>query len=325
MPVCGIAGDQQAATIGQACFEPGMVKATYGTGCFALLNTGRQAVASRNRLLTTIAYQLDGVRTYALEGAIFVAGAAVQWLRDGLGVLADAAQSGALAARADPEQAVTLVPAFTGLGAPHWDPAARGALFGLTRATGPAELARAALESVAFQTRDLLEAMAADFGGRPAHRAARRWRHGRVGLGDAVSGRHPRLARRSAGGRGNNGARRRLSRGSRRRGLPAARRFRRPVAIAASLPAHDAGGGARAAICDLARRAAPHADGARIVRLLGVLLLLWSLFGGAVAVMMIYGVFDHVALNSPVMAAILASGTAFLAGIGMLFARRRAR
>ncbi len=164
VPVCGIAGDQQAAIVGQACFEPGMVKATYGTGCFALLNTGQQAVASRNRLLTTIAYQLDGVRSYALEGAIFVAGAAVQWLRDGLGVLADAAQSGALAAAADPEQAVTLVPAFTGLGAPHWDPAARGALFGLTRATGPAELARAALECVAFQTRDLLEAMADDLG-----------------------------------------------------------------------------------------------------------------------------------------------------------------
>ncbi len=162
VPVCGIAGDQHAATIGQACFEPGMVKATYGTGCFALLNTGATAVASRNRLLTTIAYQLDGRRTYALEGAIFVAGAAVQWLRDGLGIIGDAAESGTLAAQADPEQNVTLVPAFTGLGAPHWDPGARGALFGLTRATGPAELARAALESVAFQTRDLLEAMAAD-------------------------------------------------------------------------------------------------------------------------------------------------------------------
>ncbi len=160
--IAGIAGDQQAATVGQACFNPGMVKATYGTGCFILLNTGTQPVASRHKLLTTIAYQLGGVRTYALEGAIFIAGAAVQWLRDGLRVLTDAAQSGPLAAQADPEQAVYLVPAFTGLGAPHWDPAARGALFGLTRATGAAELARAALESVAYQTRDLLDAMSAD-------------------------------------------------------------------------------------------------------------------------------------------------------------------
>ena len=158
----GIAGDQQAATVGQACFDPGMVKATYGTGCFILLNTGPAPVASQHRLLTTIAYQLAGVRTYALEGAIFIAGAAVQWLRDGLKLIDDAAQSGPLAARADPEQAVYLVPAFTGLGAPHWDPAARGALFGLTRATGAAELARAALESVAYQTRDLLDAMRAD-------------------------------------------------------------------------------------------------------------------------------------------------------------------
>lgn len=165
--VSGIAGDQQAACVGQACFQPGMVKATYGTGCFMLLNTGATPVASRARLLTTIAYQLDGVRTYALEGAIFTAGAAVQWLRDGLRVIDDATQSGPLAAMADPEQSVYLVPAFTGLGAPHWDPAARGALFGLTRNTGPAELARAALESVAYQTRDLIEAMRADLGAAP--------------------------------------------------------------------------------------------------------------------------------------------------------------
>ena len=171
VPVLGIAGDQQAATIGQACFRPGMVKATYGTGGFALLNTGPMPTRSRNRLLTTVAYQLAGQRTYALEGAIFVAGAAVQWLRDGLGLLRNAADSGTLAAQADPAQDVYLVPAFTGLGAPHWDPDARGALFGLTRGTGPAELARAALESVAFQTRDLLEAMHADapaLGGRDA-------------------------------------------------------------------------------------------------------------------------------------------------------------
>ncbi len=165
VPVRGIAGDQQAATLGQACFEPGMIKSTYGTGCFALLNTGPDAVASKHRLLTTIAYQLGGQRTYALEGAIFVAGAAVQWLRDGLGLLRSADQSGAMAADSDPSQDVVLVPAFVGLGAPHWDPEARGALFGLTRATGPRELARAVLESVCFQTVDLLDAMRRDWGG----------------------------------------------------------------------------------------------------------------------------------------------------------------
>jgi len=163
VPIRGVAGDQQAATVGQACFQPGMVKSTYGTGCFALLNTGATPVASRARLLTTIAYQLGGRRTYALEGAIFVAGAAVQWLRDGLGLIRTAAEAGELAAKADPAQQVVLVPAFTGLGAPHWDAEARGAIFGLTRGTGRAELCRAALECVAFQTRDLLEAMRADW------------------------------------------------------------------------------------------------------------------------------------------------------------------
>ncbi|MFH6781651.1 MULTISPECIES: glycerol kinase GlpK [Methylobacterium] len=163
IPIRGVAGDQQAATVGQACFRPGMVKSTYGTGCFALLNTGSQPVASKNKLLTTIAYQLNGRRTYALEGSIFVAGAAVQWLRDGLGIIESAAETGALAERADPAQDVYLVPAFVGLGAPHWEPDARGALFGLTRGTGPAELARAALESVCYQTADLLAAMRADW------------------------------------------------------------------------------------------------------------------------------------------------------------------
>ncbi|NQW09198.1 MAG: glycerol kinase GlpK [Alphaproteobacteria bacterium] len=163
IPILGVAGDQQAATVGQACFAPGMLKSTYGTGCFALLNTGTTPVRSTNRLLTTIAYRLDGEVTYALEGAIFVAGAAIQWLRDGLGVIERAEQSAALAAEADPNQAVYLVPAFTGLGAPHWDPDARGALFGLTRATGPRELAQAALESVCFQTADLIDAMHADW------------------------------------------------------------------------------------------------------------------------------------------------------------------
>ena len=161
--VCGIAGDQQAATIGQACFTPGMIKSTYGTGCFALLNTGATPVASKNKLLTTIAYQLQGKRTYALEGSIFVAGSAVQWLRDGLGVIKQAAETGPLAAKSDPAQSVYLVPAFVGLGAPYWNPRVRGALFGLTRNTGPAEFAHAALESVCYQTFDLWAAMRADW------------------------------------------------------------------------------------------------------------------------------------------------------------------
>jgi glycerol kinase len=168
IPIAGIAGDQQAATIGQACFQPGMMKATYGTGCFALLNTGAKPVHSTNRLLTTIAYQLKGCPTYALEGSIFIAGAAVQWLRDGLKIIGHAEQSNTLAVSADPHQEVFLVPAFVGLGAPHWDPEARGALFGMTRNTGPAEIARAALESVGFQTRDLLEAMRSDWAGTTA-------------------------------------------------------------------------------------------------------------------------------------------------------------
>jgi glycerol kinase len=140
-----------------------MMKSTYGTGCFALLNTGTERVASRNRLLTTIAYQLDGKRTYALEGAIFIAGAAVQWLRDGLKIIARSSEVGALAARADAAEEVYLVPAFVGLGAPYWDPQARAAIFGLTRNSGGPEIARAALDAVGYQTRDLLEAMRADW------------------------------------------------------------------------------------------------------------------------------------------------------------------
>lgn len=162
IPIAGMAGDQQAATVGQACFREGMTKSTYGTGCFALLNTGARALASKNRLLTTIAYRVDGRAAYALEGSIFVAGAAVQWLRDGLGIIASARETEALARAADPAEAVYMVPAFTGLGAPYWDPHARGAILGLTRASGPAEIARAALEAVCYQTRDLLDAMAAD-------------------------------------------------------------------------------------------------------------------------------------------------------------------
>ncbi|WP_204115555.1 glycerol kinase GlpK [Shimia biformata] len=164
IPILGVAGDQQAAAVGQACFEPGMMKSTYGTGCFALMNTGQKPVTSKNRLLTTIAYQLDGTPTYALEGSIFIAGAVVQWLRDGLGIIGSASDTQSLAESADPSQDLVLVPAFTGLGAPYWNPGCRGAVFGLTRNSGPRELTRAALESVGYQTRDLLEAMQADMG-----------------------------------------------------------------------------------------------------------------------------------------------------------------
>jgi glycerol kinase len=159
----GVAGDQHAAVLGNACFSPGMMKATYGTGCFAVLNTGTERVASQNRLLSTVAYRLAGRTTYALEGSIFIAGAAVQWLRDGLGLVSRADETGPMAARALEEEEVYLVPAFTGLGAPWWDAEARGSMHGLTRRTGPNEFARAALESVAYQTADLLDAMRADW------------------------------------------------------------------------------------------------------------------------------------------------------------------
>lgn len=165
LPILGVAGDQQAATIGQACFSPGMLKSTYGTGCFALLNTGDTLVRSKSRLLGTIAYQFDGKPTYALEGSIFIAGAVVQWLRDGLKMIRAASETQGLAERADLGQELYMVPAFTGLGAPHWDADARGAIYGLTRNSGPEEFARAALESVGFQTRDLLEAMKVDWQG----------------------------------------------------------------------------------------------------------------------------------------------------------------
>lgn len=168
IPILGVAGDQQAATVGQACFEAGMLKSTYGTGCFALLNTGDAPVTSQNRLLTTIAYQFDGKPTYALEGSIFIAGAVVQWLRDGLKIIGDAPETQPLADKADAGQDVILVPAFTGLGAPYWDADCRGAVYGLTRNSGPAEFAKAALESVGYQTRDLLEAMTADWSGQGA-------------------------------------------------------------------------------------------------------------------------------------------------------------
>jgi glycerol kinase len=162
IPITGIAGDQQAATVGQACFKSGMIKSTYGTGCFVVLNTGSKRVRSRNRLLTTLAYRLKGRPTYAIEGSIFVSGAAIQWLRDGLKILPTAAESAGLAASVDGTGGVYLVPAFAGLGAPYWDPDARGAIVGLTRDSGVAQVVRAALEAVAYQTRDLMTAMAAD-------------------------------------------------------------------------------------------------------------------------------------------------------------------
>jgi len=161
--ILAMAGDQQAALVGQACTAPGMVKATYGTGGFVLLNTGGRRVRSTNRMLTTIAYQFSGARCYALEGSIFAAGATVQWLRDALGIIASSAEAGALAAQSDPEQNVYVVPAFAGLGAPYWNSAARGAVIGLTRGSTRKEIARAALESVGYQTRDLLDAMRSDF------------------------------------------------------------------------------------------------------------------------------------------------------------------
>jgi glycerol kinase len=168
IPIGGIAGDQHAALVGQACFEPGMVKSTYGTGCFVLLNTGDTPVLSHNRMLTTPAYRIRGRTTYAMEGSIFVAGAAVKWLRDGLRVVANASETAALAAQVPDSHGVYMVPAFVGLGAPHWEPSARGLICGLTLDVTPAHLARAALESVAYQTLDLTAAMARDGASRAA-------------------------------------------------------------------------------------------------------------------------------------------------------------
>jgi len=162
IPILGVAGDQQAAAIGQNCFAKGDIKSTYGTGCFVILNTGGDCIESKNRLLSTVCYRLDGNTTYALEGSIFIAGAAVQWLRDGLQIIKDAAETEALCEGLESNHGVYLVPAFTGLGAPHWDPDARGAIFGLTRDTGRAEITRATVESVVYQTHDLFKAMSDD-------------------------------------------------------------------------------------------------------------------------------------------------------------------
>ena len=246
--ISGIAGDQQAATIGQACFSPGMIKSTYGTGCFALLNTGATPVASKNKLLTTIAYQLEGKRTYALEGSIFVAGSAVQWLRDGLGIIKQATETGPLADQSDSTQSVYLVPAFVGLGAPYWNPRVRGALFGLTRNTGPAELAHAALESVCYQTVRSVGRDARRLAGGQGRqrRAARRRRHDRLRLDHAAPRRPARRAGRPPDDPGNHRARRRLSRRARRRRLSRARKIRRQLAAGTSLQAEHEPGDARA-------------------------------------------------------------------------------
>ncbi len=243
--ILGVAGDQQAATVGQGCFAPGMIKSTYGTGCFALLNTGAEPVASRHRLLTTIAYQLAGKRTYALEGAIFIAGAAVQWLRDALKLIARAQDVNALAAAADPAEEVYLVPAFVGLGAPYWDAQARGAVFGLTRNAGAAELARAALEAVGYQTRDLLEAMRADWPRFGDNSVAGRWRHGGERHHPAIPRRYPGRSGRSPGRDGDHCAGGGLSGRLRGRTLPGPGDFR------------AAAGAARAASCR--RWMKPHA------------------------------------------------------------------
>lgn len=175
LPILAVAGDQQAAAVGQACLKPGLMKSTYGTGCFAIANTGERFIVSQNRLLSTVASRIGGHTSYALEGSIFMAGATIQWLRDKLRLFDDAAKSSELAKEADPASNVMLVPAFTGLGAPYWDANARAAITGLTRNDGAAEIARAGLESVSFQTRDLLEAMAADLAaaGEPAPHALR--------------------------------------------------------------------------------------------------------------------------------------------------------
>ncbi len=214
IPIAGVAGDQQAATFGQVCTQPGMVKNTYGTGCFMLMNTGAQAIPSHNRLLTTVAWKIDDQPTqYALEGSVFIAGAAVQWLRDGLGLISSAGETEALARSIPDTGGVYLVPAFVGLGAPYWDGFARGNISGLTRGSGKAHIVRATLESVAYQTRDVCDAMRRRRGHSADH-PARGWRHGQERLPHAVSGGHSGGARTAPASHRNDGARRGLSGGA---------------------------------------------------------------------------------------------------------------
>jgi DNA-binding transcriptional regulator YhcF (GntR family) len=245
IPITGMAGDQQAATFGQACFQPGMLKSTYGTGCFALLNTGERLVPSKNRLLSTIAWRLDGKPTYAIEGSIFIAGAAVQWVRDGLRAIAHAAESEALARTVPDCGGVYLVPAFTGLGAPWWDPDARGAILGITRDSTGAHIVRAALEAVCLPDRRPDDRDEGRHPGRRCRRLPRgapgRWRHGRQRLGLPVPRRHPRLPGRAPGGARDHGIGRRLSRRARHRLLSLARRDQPKLAGRWPLHALDAG------------------------------------------------------------------------------------
>ena len=266
VPILGVAGDQQAATIGQACFEPGMFKSTYGTGCFALLNTGADMVRSKNRLLTTIAYRLDGETTYALEGSIFIAGAAVQWLRDGLGLIERAEQSGELAANADQGQDVFLVPAFTGLGAPHWDAGARGAIYGLTRNTGTGRTrprgAGIGLLPDARPARRHAQGLAHE---RHRDGAEGRRRHGRLGLDDAAARRHPRRSGRPADDPRDDGAGGGLARRPARGRLARPRGLRRGLGARQALRAEDGRQDADAEGPRLARRGA--ADALRRVSL----------------------------------------------------------
>ena len=251
VPIRGIAGDQQAASIGQACFRPGMMKSTYGTGCFALLNTGKEPVSSSNRLLTTIAYRFDGEPAYALEGSIFVAGAVVQWLRDGLGLIGDASESGRLAAQSGTGSGVVLVPAFVGLGAPYWDAECRGAVYGLTRATGPS---RSCVGGAAERRIPDARSCRGDAGrleGRRGYGPAGRRRNDRVRLDHAVSCRHPGRARGPAGGAGDDGGRGRLACGDEIRDLPRPRSLFRELGARAALSAAHGGGRANDALCRL--------------------------------------------------------------------------
>ena len=237
--VAGIAGDQQAALFGQMCIAPGLTKNTYGTGCFMLQSTGARPVASRHRLLTTVAWKMGGRTDYALEGSVFSGGAVVQWLRDGLGLIRSADEIEALAATVPDSDGVFLVPAFAGLGAPHWDPYARGALVGLTRATTAAHVARAALEGIAFQVADLLDAMRAD-SGRSRERAAGRWRRRPEQPAHAVPGGRARRARRSPRDDRDDGARCGVPGRTRRGRLEEPRGHRRAMARGAAVRAGDA-------------------------------------------------------------------------------------
>ena len=257
IPISGIAGDQQAALFGQACFEPGMMKNTYGTGSFVLMNIGPDLPPPVDGLLTTVAWTLDdGTTAYALEGAIFVTGAAVQWLRDGLGLIESAADIGPLAESCPDSEGVYVVPAFTGLGSPYWDPYARGTIIGITRGTGRAHLARAVVEAMAYQTRDVVEAMEGA-SGRERSRATRRRRGRRHGSALAAASRPARCARRTPHRAGDHRARRRLPRGSGGRRVGIARRRRGTLAAGPGVPSRRRRRGRRSALRRMAASRRP--------------------------------------------------------------------